>query len=673
MKKIVCLTIFCVGLGMLGLVAQAEISRPTDYGLGADTYVANDIDSLSPNANFGTENRMRLRNNSNNRLRIAYVRFDLRDILVDPANAYVMFETTYMKSGGKIVDVYGLTDESLDYWVESGTGGITFNTAPGLLPAAAGQWVRDETRTVSVGTFQTSSEAAPVILTSNPADLDLAGFIATDTNGLITLLMIGGDDETEIATKEHDTYMAPTLVLPDSNDIVARAYDPVPAPYSTVPPSLDVLTWTNPEPNNPGETITCDVYFGSTEPNLALPNYGLELLAAGLTGNSVALPPLEQFKTYYWVVNIYDSSFPDRVVPGFLWSFNTFNAPPVVDAGDDQYVWLNKAVVSTTSDADTYLRDATPRGGLEYMDIRGASTWAFAGYVRFDLSALAAMGPGTLENVTLTLTKVGGASRNDVVNNGRFALYGLNNVEGNTPQNWSEAGLIPDNAGAEWTFPLDLESGRLTNLDDSVEGITETIDGDGGVGTKIIVSGEALANFLKSRIDDNGLATFILVCPATNDRGYGIGTKENTDPDNRPLLTLTYTPDSAPYSGNAVVTLSGEATDDGLPDPPAAMTYKWTQLSGPVDVIIVPNDTLETTVELPAVGTYVFQLEADDGQLSAADSVQIYVGIDACDAAQNAPGYEPILSDLNNDCRVTLLDFMILASEWLDCNSLDCP
>ena len=329
--------------------------------------------------------------------------------------------------------------------------------------------------------------------------------------------------------------------------------------------------------------------------------------------------------------------------------------------------------MSTTSDADTYLRDATPRGGLEYMDIRGASTWAFAGYVRFDLSALAAMGPGTLENVTLTLTKVGGASRNDVVNNDRFALYGLNNVEGNTPQNWSEAGLIPDNAGAEWTFPLDLESGRLTNLDDSVEGITETIDGDGGVGTKIIVSGEALANFLKSRIDDNGLATFILVCPATNDKGYGIGTKENTDPDNRPLLTLTYTPDSAPYSGNAVVTLSGEATDDGLPDPPAAMTYKWTQLSGPVDVIIVPNDTLETTVELPAVGTYVFQLEADDGQLSAADSVQIYVGIDACDAAQNAPGYEPILSDLNNDCRVTLLDFMILASEWLDCNSLDCP
>ncbi len=209
MKKIVCLTIFCVGLGMLGLVAQAEISRPTDYGLGADTYVANDIDSLSPNANFGTENRMRLRNNSNNRLRIAYVRFDLRDILVDPANAYVMFETTYMKSGGKIVDVYGLTDESLDYWVESGTGGITFNTAPGLLPAAAGQWVRDETRTVSVGTFQTSSEAAPVILTSNPADLDLAGFIATDTNGLITLLMIGGDDETEIATKEHDTYIWP--------------------------------------------------------------------------------------------------------------------------------------------------------------------------------------------------------------------------------------------------------------------------------------------------------------------------------------------------------------------------------------------------------------------------------------------------------------------------------
>ncbi|HDS84726.1 MAG TPA: hypothetical protein ENN97_05975 [Phycisphaerales bacterium] len=659
-------------VGVLGLVAQAEIIRSTDYGVGADTYVANDIGSLSPDANFGTENRMRLRNNSNNRLRVAYLRFDLQDVLTDPTGAYLMFETTWMKSGGKIVDVYGLTDESLDTWIESGAGGITFNTAPGLDPADPGQLVLDESRTTFLGTFQTSSEAAPVILTTNPLDLDLAGFIASKTNGLITLLMVGQDDETEIATKEHDTYMAPTLVLPDSNDIVARAYDPVPAPYTTVSPSLDVLTWTNPDPNNPGETITCDVYFGATEPNALLPNYGLDLLAAGVTGNSVALPPLEQFKTYYWMVNIHDSSFPDRTVPGFVWVFDTFNAAPVVNAGDDQYVWLNKAVVSTTSDADTYLRDDTPRGDLGFMDIRGASSWAFRGYLRFDLSSLSAMGPGEIENVSLTLTKVGGASRNDAVTNDRFALYGLNDVEGNTPQNWSEAGLIPDNAGAEWTFPLDLESGRLTNLDDTVEGITEIIDGDGGVGTTITVSGEALVNFLKSRIDDNGLVTFVIANPATNDRGYGLGTKENDDPDSRPLLTLTYTPDSAPNDGNAVVTLSAEATDDGLPDPPGAMTYKWTQVSGP-DVEIDPDDVLETQVELSEVGYYVFQFEADDGQLSAADTVQIYVGYDACDAAQNMPDYTPIASDLNSDCYVDLLDFAILASEWLDCSSLDCP
>lgn len=661
-------------LSMLGLVARAEIVLTTANGAGADTYVANDVDSLSPNGNFGTENRVRIRNNSLNRARVAILRFDLSSILNDPTGAYLAFETTFVKSGGKAVNVYGVTDESLDFWIESGTGGVTYNTAPGLLPTTAGFTLIDETNTILLGSFMTTTDAAPAMLYTSPELLDLAGFLATDTNGLVTLLLVGADDETEIATRENTTNMAPTLTLPDANDIVARASAPVPATYTTISPTgLEVLSWTNPEPNNPGESITCDVYFGTTEPNVLLPNYGLALLEAGVTGNSVAMPALSQFQTYYWVVNIHDSSFPDRTVPGFVWIFDTNNAAPVANAGPDQYVWLTRAVVDTGSDADTYMRDAVVRGGEAFMDIRGGGV-DFAGYLRFDLSELTAMGPGTLSDATLTLYKVG-ASRNDAINNGRFSLHGLNNVAGNTPQSWSEATLSEtgDNpAGAEWTgvVPMDLLSGRITDLDDNVEGISELIASD-----VVTITGAALEAFLKDRVDDNGLVTFIIACEDGSDRGYGIATKENANAALHPRLQLTYLPDSAENNGDAMVTLSGSVTDDGLPDPPAAVSVVWTLLSGPegVTIVIDPNDVLETEVELSAVGFYTFQLKADDGQATDTDTVQIYVGFNACDAAHNTPGYTRLASDLNDDCFVTMADFAIMASQWLDCTSLECP
>lgn len=160
-------------LCMLGLIAQAEITRTTAYGNGADTYVANDIGSQSPDGNFGTENRMRFRYNNNNRCKIAYLRFDISQVTGDMSEAYMTFETTYMKSGGKTVTVYGVTDESMDNWGETT---ITFNNSPWFKPADPGQYNLDETKTIQLGTFQTSNQAAPQILTTSPSSLDLTNF-----------------------------------------------------------------------------------------------------------------------------------------------------------------------------------------------------------------------------------------------------------------------------------------------------------------------------------------------------------------------------------------------------------------------------------------------------------------------------------------------------------------
>lgn len=69
--------------------------------------------------------------------------------------------------------------------------------------------------------------------------------------------------------------------------------------------------------------------------------------------------------------------------------------------------------------------------------------------------------------------------------------------------------------------------------------------------------------------------------------------------------------------------LEGSATDDNLPDPPNAITYLWTKISGPGTVTFDDDTDPETHVDFSAAGEYVLQLEADDGELSDTDTVTI--------------------------------------------------
>ena len=63
--------------------------------------------------------------------------------------------------------------------------------------------------------------------------------------------------------------------------------------------------------------------------------------------------------------------------------------------------------------------------------------------------------------------------------------------------------------------------------------------------------------------------------------------------------------------------LDATVTDDGLPDS-SSLSYSWTQVSGPTSVINSANAE-DTAVSLPQVGSYVFRMEASDGELSASD------------------------------------------------------
>ena len=73
------------------------------------------------------------------------------------------------------------------------------------------------------------------------------------------------------------------------------------------------------------------------------------------------------------------------------------------------------------------------------------------------------------------------------------------------------------------------------------------------------------------------------------------------------------------------VNLDGTVTDDGLPDPPGAVITTWTKVSGPGTVTFGDAGAVDTTATFSVDGTYVLQLEADDGELQASDTVTVTV------------------------------------------------
>ncbi|HEV3007674.1 MAG TPA: PA14 domain-containing protein [Burkholderiales bacterium] len=71
--------------------------------------------------------------------------------------------------------------------------------------------------------------------------------------------------------------------------------------------------------------------------------------------------------------------------------------------------------------------------------------------------------------------------------------------------------------------------------------------------------------------------------------------------------------------------LTGTATDDGLPNPPGAMTRNWTKVSGPGTVTFSAPTALTTTASFSTSGFYVLRLTVSDGALTASDDVTVTV------------------------------------------------
>lgn len=75
----------------------------------------------------------------------------------------------------------------------------------------------------------------------------------------------------------------------------------------------------------------------------------------------------------------------------------------------------------------------------------------------------------------------------------------------------------------------------------------------------------------------------------------------------------------------ASASLDGTVSDDGLPNPPGAVTTTWSVASGPGTVAFGNVNAIDTTASFSVAGTYLLRLTADDGALSANDTMQVIV------------------------------------------------
>ena len=196
---------------------------------------------------------------------------------------------------------------------------------------------------------------------------------------------------------------------------------------------------------------------------------------------------------------------------------------------------------------------------------------------------------------------------------------------------WDNLYNVDDN-GTRATIAVDDAAGKFVIAYESKEGGGDILYRESPLGTislspvKTMISG-SLANVTTTKVTTTNEIVFMA---DTKSVIYRFDTASpNLPPNVFAGADKTAVVDTA-------ISLSGTATDDGQPAPPALHTL-WTPISGPGTVTFGNNSLASTTASFSAAGTYVLRLTADDGQLSRSDDVSVVVSA----APGGGPGNPP--------------------------------
>jgi hypothetical protein len=301
------------------------------------------------------------------------------------------------------------------------------------------------------------------------------------------------------------------------------------------------------------------------------------------------------------------------------------NQPPVVNAGPDQTVTLPAAA---------NLAGAVTDDGLPNPPGAFTTTWSVVS------------GPGTVTfsapnalTTTATFSAAGSYMLRLTANDGALTAsddIAINVLPMNQPPVVS--------AGADQTITLPAPAnlngtasddglpnppGVLTTTWSVVSGPGTVTFGNAGAKATTATFSVAGSYILRLTASDSALT-------ASDDLAV---TVNPASPVNQPPV-VNAGPDQS-VTLPATANLAGTATDDGLPNPPGAVTTTWSVVSGPGTVTFGNASATATTATFSAAGSYVLRLTANDGALAASDDIAVTVNAaSSCVTATPTNGWQ---------------------------------
>lgn len=313
------------------------------------------------------------------------------------------------------------------------------------------------------------------------------------------------------------------------------------------------------------------------------------------------------------------------------------NAPPSVNAGEDQEITLPSSASMNASISD----DGLPNGQLSILwtVLEGKS-----GLVEFDSQIT--------EDPTVSFEEAGTFQLQLTVDDGEFSRSDtvqiiVNPVPNQAPQVDAGEALdltLPAKAQLDATVSDDgLPNGSLTyqwsvQMGDADQVVFDSDD----IEDPEVSFLEAGIFVLKLLVDDGELST-----------SDSVRIVVNTIPNNPPMVEAGPNQEvTLPFGAQ----MSASASDDGIPSD--TLIYSWTVLSGDQSLVSFNSNTIEDPfVNFQDSGTFVLQLTVSDGSLSATDEVTIQVNAN--------PNIAPVLQ-MASDLEISVTDTLIPEVEVLD-------
>ena len=287
------------------------------------------------------------------------------------------------------------------------------------------------------------------------------------------------------------------------------------------------------------------------------------------------------------------------------------NSPPVVNAGLDQTVMLSTAAALSGTATD----DGRPTGALtvQWSKVSGPGTVTVANPASQQTTArFSAVG-----TYVLSLTASDGAlSASDTV-----AIQVILGGGGGTTSNCPPV----VNAGLDQTVTLSTAAALSATVTDdgkpnppgAVTVQWSKVSGPGTVTVANPASRQTTARF-------SAVGIYVLSFTGS-DGALSASDTVAIQVTTAPSAPLVNAGADQTITLPARASLNGQATDDGLPNPPGRLTVTWSKVIGPGTVSFANTQAPVTTAGFSVAGTYVLRLTATDGQNTRTNDLTVTV------------------------------------------------